>query len=240
MGSRIFWFISLLIFIAFSCAKDASNQTDFISSGLTETLDTLDIASDYFDEDFEIVVQKLDDPRREYWQNPDLVVDKLGDIEGKTVADIGVGTGYFAFKIANRAERVIAIDVEAKFLEYIEERKFELGSRNLSSKIETRLCEVDDPNMFEQESDLALLIDTYHFIDNRIEYLQKIWKGLKSNGDLLLVDYKQGDLPIGPPNEVKVDRSSALKELETAGFSITEVDTTSLQFQYIIKATKQL
>ncbi len=39
---------------------------------------------------------------RRSWQNPDLVLDKLGNLDGKVVADIGAGTGYFTFRLADR------------------------------------------------------------------------------------------------------------------------------------------
>ena len=44
-------------------------------------------------------------------------------LDGKTVADIGAGTGYFAFPLAKKAAKVIAIDIDQRFLDYIEQRK---------------------------------------------------------------------------------------------------------------------
>jgi len=193
---------------------------------------------EYLKEDFGVLLKKYEDPSRELWQNPDLVVEKLGNLNGETVADIGVGTGYFTFKIASSAEKVIAIDVENKFLEYIEERKFELGSAAIGRKIETRLCKPEDPLLEDEEVDVALIVDTYHFIDNRIEYMKKVYRGLRPGGRIMLVDYKEGDMPVGPPENVKIKLSTTLKELERAGFTIAEIDTISLQFQYIIDAKK--
>lgn len=221
----------------FSCKP----ESDAIKENSTEPFanDTeSESAEDYLNEDFAIVLQKLDDPNREYWQNPELVVDKLGDLSGKVVADIGVGTGYFTFKIASKAKHVIAIDVEIKFLDYIEERKFELGRAAIVQKIETRLSELNDPLLKPTEADVALIVDTYHFIENRIVYLKKVNDGLTKNGLLMIVDYKAGKMQVGPPEEMKISIERALHEIEEAGFSLEEVDTTSLQYQYIIKATK--
>lgn len=193
---------------------------------------------DYLNKDIGLLLKTYEDPTRELWQNPDLVVEKLGNLNGRVVADIGVGTGYFTFKMANSAEKVIAIDVENKFLEYIEERKFELRGAPTVRKIETRLCEPNDPLLHPEEADLALIVDTYHFLENRVDYMKIVHRGLKEHGFVMLVDYKGGQMPVGPPEQIKVNLETVLKELKDAGFSVQEVDTTSLQFQYIIKAIK--
>jgi len=207
-------------------------QNDFENREENETTE------DYLNKDIGILLKTYEDPTRELWQNPDLVVEKLGDLSGKIVADIGVGTGYFTFKMANSAEKVIAIDVENKFLEYIEERKFELRGAPTVRKIETRLCEPNDPLLKPEEADIALFVDTYHFIEKRVEYMTFVHQGLKEKGIVMLVDYKGGEMPVGPPEHLKVDLDVVLKELGEAGFAVQEIDTTSLQFQYIIRAVK--
>ena len=230
-------FLGLIIVFVVGCrTKEIHNRP---SDDLGEGKDTVS-SEEYLSEDFGILLKKYEDPSRELWQNPDLVVEKLGNLNGKIVADIGVGTGYFTFKIANSAEKVIAIDVENKFLEYIEERKFELGSAALGRKIETRLCEQNDPLLGPEEVNMALIVDTYHFIiSDRVAYMKKVYDGLQDNGTIVLVDYKKGNMPVGPPENIKVDLKTTLSEIIAAGFMIREVDTTSLQFQYIIDAIKK-
>jgi len=188
-------------------------------------------------EDFDNLVKKLEDPGRVNWQNPDKVIEKMGNLEGKTVADIGVGTGYFAFRLVRRGAKVIGIDIEEKFLEYIENRKSDLPG-SLSENITTRLTVPDDPNLRPNEVDWILIVNTYYILDNRISYLRKIREGLKPGGKLIVVDYKSGDLPVGPNEEEKIQANDAVAEMERAGFRIIDKDLNSLQYQYIIVAQK--
>jgi SAM-dependent methyltransferase len=188
-------------------------------------------------EDFDNLVKKLEDPGRVNWQNPDKVIEKMGDLEGKTVADIGVGTGYFAFRLVRRGAKVIGIDIEEKFLEYIENRKSDLPG-SLSENITTRLTVPDDPNLRPNEVDWVLIVNTYYILDNRISYLRKIREGLKPGGKLIVVDYKSGDLPVGPNEEEKIQANDAVAEMERAGFRNINKDLNSLQYQYIIVAQK--
>jgi predicted RNA methylase len=61
------------------------------------------------------------------WQKPDLVIQQLGDVNGKTVADLGAGTGYFSRRIAYKGARVIAIDIDPQAIQWMQEQKS--GSR---------------------------------------------------------------------------------------------------------------
>ncbi|NJO92951.1 MAG: hypothetical protein HC831_31295 [Chloroflexia bacterium] len=54
---------------------------------------------------FDNLVNHFDNPEREKWQKPDLVIDKLGDLSNKTIGDIGAGTGYFSFRLAKKQKR---------------------------------------------------------------------------------------------------------------------------------------
>ena len=62
-------------------------------------------------------------------------------------------------------------------------------------------------------------------------------KSLRENGILVLVDFKPGDLPVGPSGP-KATAVEARNTLIAAGFNNVQIDSTSLQYQYIITAEK--
>ena len=174
---------------------------------------------------------------RTTWQNPMLVLDKLGNIEGKHIADIGAGMGYFTFLLAEKGATVLAIDIESEFLDYIESRR-DASALYTSEMIETRLSNPADPLLNAREVDVALLVNTFAFLPSQIDYLKKIDQGIKRNGILCIVDYKSEDVPVISANTPVLPLLNVQEALEGAGFEVISVDTTSLEYQYIITATR--
>jgi SAM-dependent methyltransferase len=234
----MFRFILIAFFFIFisSCNEQNKNESSTEESDQEDIIQESDELPTSMSE-FDALIKKYEDPERVNWQNPDMVLKKMGDIKGKTIADIGIGTGYFAFRIVKNGGNVIGIDIEQRFLDYIEERKSDLP-QDLSNNIVTRLTKPDDPNLNPQEVDWVLIVNTYYILDNRVMYLKKIREGLKSGGKILVVDFKKGDIPVGPTDDEKVPLNQALEELKAAGFRIIDSDMESLQYQYIIVAQK--
>ena len=225
---------AFLLLLNFSCSTNRTESTEEVVD-TTEVVTDTSTSEEEFKQDLED--QLFDRSEREKWQNPALVLKKLGDIENKKIADIGSGTGYFTFPLALRANKVIAIDIDAKFLDYIEEQKADYPPR-IANAIETRLTEENDPNINPGEVDIAFMVNVYSYLQNRTDYLGKVKSGLKNGGLLLIVDFKKGELPIGPAEDLKISPSIVQMEMQKAGFKNVEIDMNSLEYQYIIKAIK--
>ncbi|MEZ4886957.1 MAG: class I SAM-dependent methyltransferase [Chitinophagales bacterium] len=183
---------------------------------------------------FEDLVSRFEDSDRMKWQKPYEVIDKMG-IAGKTVADIGAGTGYFAFRMLNTAKKVIAIDVDKRFIDYMEQKKLQIPD-SLQTRLETRLAELNDPRLRRNEVNIILVVNTYHHIDDRIPYFRGLQKTLDIDGKLVIVDFKKKRTPEGPPKNMRMAAKDVVSELEEAGFTHIEVDEDTLPYQYIITA----
>jgi len=177
-----------------------------------------------------------EDKLRTDWQNPELVLSLLGDLSGKTVADIGAGSGYFSFKLAKSAEKVIALDVDPKALEYINEQKVVVGE--WSSNIEARLTPPDVPNLLPEEADKVLIVNTYAFLPDKVKYLVRLRDGMKDGAQLVIIDFKEGDIPVGPSDTFKQDPGDVVAELRAINLRDIKVDVDRLKYQYIITAKK--
>src|SRR6056297_1987597 len=158
----------------------------------------------------EDLIERFESEERDAYQQPEKVLDYLGDVAGKSIIDIGAGSGYFSIKLARRGAQVIAADVNEEFQAYVSLRRAE---ENLEEQIETRLIPYDSPGLDSQEVDMALIVNTYHHIKNRVDYFSKVKTGLKKGGELVVVD-----------------------ELKKAGYKDIQAEVDLLPHQYIIRA----
>jgi SAM-dependent methyltransferase len=187
----------------------------------------------------------IDDIRQDWesrdrlvWQKPDMIIKRLGDLSQKTVADLGAGTGFFAFRLVSMAKKTIALDIDPRFITFMDSAKKEMNAE-LRSRFEARLVELDDAKLKKGEVDAVIIVNTYMYIGERVAYMQKMRQGIAKGGMVLIVDYKEKNIPVGPPTSAKVALSAVEKELKQAGFKNIKSDDTSLDYQYIITATNE-
>lgn len=186
---------------------------------------------------FESLVADYESKDRAIWQKPDMVISLLGDLEGKTVVDIGAGTGYFTFRMLPLADKVIGVDIDERFIARLDSMKVRF-SEPYRKRFESRLAKPDDPMLKPEEADAVIIVNTYGYIENRVQYLQILGKGMKTGAELLIIDFKKNSLPIGPPEEFKVGLIQVERELKAGGFSIEKIDNEALDYQYIVLAKK--
>jgi SAM-dependent methyltransferase len=187
---------------------------------------------------FESLVADYESKERGIWQKPELVISMLGDLSDKTVADIGAGTGYFTFRMVPKAKKVIGIDIDKRFINFLDSVKVRLPEP-YRKRFESRLAKPDDPLLKAGEADAVVIVNTYGYIENRIQYLKTLSKGMSPGAKLLIIDFKKNNLPVGPPDEFKVALGQVEKELIAAGFTVEKIDSEALDYQYIVLALKK-
>ncbi len=183
-------------------------------------------------ESAEEYIKALEDPSRDEWQKPDLVVDSLGLKLGDEVADLGAGSGYFTIRLARvvgPAGKVYAVDVDPKLLEYIEQRAKEEQLEN----IQTILADPNDPKLGSNSVDLIFICDVLHHINDRAKYYPLLSRALRPSGRLVNIDFHKRKLPVGPPEEMKIDRKEMIKEAEAQGFELVK-EFDILKYQYFL------
>ena len=167
----------------------------------------------------------LDDPSRDEWQKPHEVVMALGLTSKSAVADIGAGTGYFARRFANHAGKVYAVDINEKLLG--------IAATGAPAALQTVLATPDDPRLPPNSVDTIFICDVLHHIENRAAYYPKLTKALKRGGRIVIVDFYEKDLPVGPPTSMKLSQKAVEDELAQAGFKLKKsLDT--LPYQYFL------
>ena len=179
--------------------------------------------------DAELWAARFEDPERDVWQRPDEVLAALElPADGKLV-DIGSATGYFPVRFAKAMPQgvVYGVDLEPTLVNYLNLRARREGLPNLVSLV----CTADDPCVPEPV-DVVFVCDTYHHIDGRKAYFSRLIPQLREGGRLVIVDFKPGELPVGPPPGHKLSAEQVTAELAEAGF--VPAGEHDLPYQYLL------
>ncbi len=174
----------------------------------------------------------FDDPARDAWQKPRELVAALGLTPGMTVADLGAGTGYFSRYLAGAvgdAGTVFAVDTEPNLVVHLRER----AERERTPNVIPVLTSFDEARLPTGAVDLVLIVDTFHHLDHRLEYLRRLRRVLKPSGRVAIVDWQATPLPVGPPLEHKLAREQVVSEMQAAGYRLS-AEPALLPYQYVL------
>ncbi len=175
--------------------------------------------------------QMLEGAERDKWQKPDEVVENLKLKRGDVVADVGAGTGYFTRRFAvvvGPKGKALGLEIEPSMVAHMKEDAQKLKLRNY----EPRLVKGDDPGLGPQSVNVVFLCDAYHHIENRVAYLKRLRKSLKPDGRVVIVDFHDRPLPVGPAQ--KLSEQTVIKELEQAGYRLIR-SLDFLPYQYFLE-----
>jgi len=111
------------------------------------------------------------------------------------VADIGAGTGYYSWRMAQRVGAggtVYAVDIQPEMIKLLEEQMSRRGAANVKAVLGTPT----DPGLPSAGIDLALMVDVYHELEYPYEMLAAIVRALKPGGRLVFVEFRSGDAAV--------------------------------------------
>ncbi len=172
----------------------------------------------------------MDDPRRNEWQMPAAVLERLPIKPGAMVADLGAGTGYFTLPLAQKSGKtgvVYAIDIDPAMIQSIKDRAKAAGLTN----IKPILVATSEFPALPTPLDLLFICDTYLFIANRVSYLTQVRNNLKDTGRLAIISFNAAaDISGAPPPHMIISKAVTIAEAEKAGFTL-DADHHFLPFQ---------
>lgn len=174
----------------------------------------------------------FDDPARDAWQKPDALVAALPLARGMVVADVGAGTGYLNRRLATavgKKGKLIAVDIEPSLVCHMARRALKEQTMN----VEPRLGQAADPMLGPAEVDLVLMVDTYHHIEDRGPWFSRLAAAVEEGGRLVVVDFKAGELPVGPGPDHKIAPEVVDAELAAVGWRRVEAHDSLLPYQFV-------
>src|SRR5579862_1413525 len=141
------------------------------------------------------------------------VMDILGITPGKSVADIGAGSGWFAVRAAKRvggAGLVYAIDINPEAIRYIAQR----GEKEKLQNIKTILSKPNDPLLPPNSVDAVLLLKTYHEVAHPVELLRNLRPALRPGAKVGVIDRN------GNGEDHGVGTDVVIREAQEAGYRL--------------------
>jgi len=157
----------------------------------------------------------FDSPGRAERLQVNRVMDILGITQGKIVADIGAGSGWFTVLAAKRVGNsgtVYAVDINPESIRYIENRIRKADFRN----VKTILSKSDNPLLPKHAVDSVLLLKTYHEVAQPVALLQNLRSALKPGARVGIIDRN------GNGEDHGVGQDVVIREAAEAGYSLAE------------------
>lgn len=160
----------------------------------------------------------LERPTRPKEENTALAISNLPVEKNSVVADIGAGSGYYTFRIAERVPegKVYAVEIQDDAVHYLRERSLTLGT----GQVEAIKGGEKSPNLPGNALDLVVMVDVYHELLYPREMLLSIKSALKADGKLLLIEYRGEDPELRIKKLHKMTVAQITKELSANGFRL--------------------
>ncbi len=197
--------VIVVLLLSFSCVTATSQSTATQQSDHRKT-------STPYTGDLSI----FDSPGRDERLQINRVMDILGIAPGKTVADIGAGSGWFTVRAAKRVGdtgTVYAVDINPEAIRYISSRIHKENLRN----VKPILGKPDNP-LLPKQVDAVLLLKTYHEVAQPITLLRNLRASLAPGAKVGVID-RNGD-----GENHGVARDVVIREANEAGYQLLEQD----------------
>ena len=143
------------------------------------------------------------------------VMDILSIRTGKSVADIGAGSGWFTVRAAKRVGGVgvvYAVDINPEAVRYISER----AKKEKLPNVKAILSKPEDPLLPRDSVDAVLLLKTYHEVAHPVELLRNLRAALRTGAKVGIIDRNGNGENHGVGSDV------VIREAKEAGYKLAE------------------
>jgi ubiquinone/menaquinone biosynthesis C-methylase UbiE len=159
---------------------------------------------------------RYQEPDRYTWQYPERVIKALELKEEMKVADLGSGTGYFTFRLADAvgsSGMVYAIDIDLEMNDIVDKQAVAKQIDN----VRTILAVAHDP-LIPEKVDLIFSVNAYHHMKVRANYFRNAARYLKPGGRVAIIEFREGAFR----HFTKLE--TILEEFKAAGYALDKTN----------------
>lgn len=207
--------LSAALLLSVSACQTASLSSLDASPAVSPTPPAADSTERKTSEPYTGELSIFEDAERENNLQINRVMDILKISEGKSIADIGAGSGWFTVRAAKRVGdkgKVFAVEINQEYINYINDRAAKEGYSN----IKTVLGKEDDPLLPKNSIDAVLILKTYHEIGEPVRLIKNLSTALRKGALVGIIDRN------GNGEDHGISRDTVVDEMKLAGFRLKE------------------
>lgn len=237
-------FLSLIFSLMIVCACDAQQNPTTTAAGESYRNGTPSrdgIGKYYLGREISQVMGHLgapwlERPEREREENVSQAIQNMSLKPNEHIADIGAGSGYYAFRIAQHLPKgkVYAVDIQPEMLGLMRDKIVKEKIEN----VELIQGQETSPRLPENSVDMAMMVDVYHELSHPKEMMLQIVKALKPDGRFLLLEYRMEDPSVPIKRLHKMSQEQAVKEMKAVGLRLKE-NIGNLPWQHFMVFVKE-
>ena len=174
----------------------------------------------------------LERPERDQEEHTSKLLPPLKIKPGAAVVDMGAGSGYYTFRLADivgPTGKVYAVDIQPEMLAIIGKRMKEKNVKH----IELVKGAETDPKLPDAAIDLILMVDVYHEFSHPYEMTEAMVKSLKPGGRLVFVEFRREDDKVPIKLVHRMAEKQVRKEMEPHALRHAETQK-HLPWQHVI------
>ena len=158
--------------------------------------------------------------------------------EGKFVADLGSGAGFYtipAAKIVGHLGRVYAVDVLKDMLQKIKNHAQSAHIHNIET-LWGNVEKLGGTRLADSSVDAVLICNSLFMIEDKNTFLLEVKRILRTAGRILLIDWKESFGGMGPQREHVISKEMARTLFEQAGFVFErEIEAGAHHYGFILR-----
>lgn len=146
------------------------------------------------------------------------ILSRFGLKQGQHLADLGCGRGYFTLKAAELVGsqgKIMAVDIEPERLQSLHQSAQEQG---IAEQIKTLLAQGESIPLENGSTEIALISNVLHELNDPLNYLRDTHRILKDNGEVWIIEWQKKETPMGPPLDERRSVEEWIALAEQAGF----------------------
>ena len=168
------------------------------------------------------------------WHTVDSLFVAMGGVNGKTVADLFVGDGYYTMKLLEAGAKVIAMDDDPRNIEALQAKKAEMGI--CDERLVIRNGTAGAPNLSVNEVDIALCTRQLLSIPDAVGYFTKVRSCIRYPSNLFVVQFLPEQTPVGPPLDQRLPEDRVMDAMEPCGFTDIGSYSKKMPYRYMVHA----